>query len=298
MKILIIGGHGFLGLQLLGDLEKKIPSADIYISTSRVEVSNNKFILVDYENAQSVENLITNIKPDYIFHLASSCIRDPSDIGLKKGKLRDNYILIALKKVKSPLKLIFISSMAVFSMIDKKIKPNSWCPKSNYGHEKLYMLKKLLNLDRNNKNIDCKIIYPSSIYGRGQDGKMFLPRLLKNIEKNELMVAFGGNKKRDFIHVKDVSRELVDLVLGYKDITRQHIFIHSFVLYKMSEIAGLVCNICGLNFKEVIVFKDSSIDKERDLLEYQEIDPKFHQHSKLYSKISIYQGLKEMFISG
>ena len=65
----------------------------------------------------------------------------------------------------------------------------------------------------------------------------------------------------------------------------------------MSEIAGLVCSACRLNIKEVIVFKDSKKDKERDLLEYQTIDPMFHQHSKLYSKMSIYEGLKEMFES-
>jgi len=294
MKILIIGGHGFLGLQLLTDLEKKVPSADIYISSSRAEVANKKVILVNYDSVQSVENLIVKIAPDYIFHLASSCIRDSSNCGLKKGKLRDNNILKALRKVDLPLMFIFISSMAVFSMSDKKIKPNSWCPKSNYGLEKLYMLKKLLDLNKSNENIDCKIIYPASIYGKGQDGKMFLPRLLKSIEKGELMVAFGGNKKRDFVHVKDVSSVLVDLVTDNKDSISQHIFIHTFVLYKMSEIAGLVCSAFRLNVEDVIVFEDSQKDKERDLLEYQAIDQMFHQQSKLHSKMSFYQGIKEM----
>jgi hypothetical protein len=116
----------------------------------------------------------------------------------------------------------------------------------------------------------------------------------KSIEKGELMVAFGGNKKRDFVHVKDVSSVLVDLVTDNKDSISQHIFIHTFVLYKMSEIAGLVCSAFRLNVEDVIVFEDSQKDKERDLLEYQAIDQMFHQQSKLHSKMSFYQGIKEM----
>lgn len=295
MNILIIGGHGFLGLQLLNDLQDSLPSAKIYISSARREVADDKVLFVDYDSAESVAALFSHTSPDYIFHLASSCVRDSTDSSLRRGRLRDDNILRALSELTFFSRLIFVGSMAVFSMSDKKIKPMRWCPKSNYGLEKMYMINKLLDFSADSNNVSCKVVYPSSIYGKGQDGKMFLPQLLENIKKNTLMVAFGGNKKRDFIHVRDVSRALVQLVLGYDDVPRQHIFLHSFDLYKISEIANFVCGIRRLDPKDVIVFQDSREDLEQDIMDFQVVDEKYCSRNESGTNISILDGLQEIF---
>tara|TARA_B110000008_G_scaffold270290_1_gene300378 strand:+ start:281 stop:1177 length:897 start_codon:yes stop_codon:yes gene_type:complete len=295
VNILILGGHGFLGLQLLNDLQDCVPFANIYISSSRREVVGDGVIFVDYDSTVSVRALFTLTAPDYIFHLASSCVRDSADSSLRKGRVRDDNILRAVSDLKLCSKFIFVGSMAVFSMSDKQIKPMKYKPESNYGLEKMYMINKLLDFSIHSNNVSCKVVYPSSIYGKGQDGKMFLPRLLENIQRNTLMVAFGGNKKRDFIHVKDVSRALVQLFLDYDDVSSQHIFLHSFVLYKISEIANFACSILRLVPKEVIIFQDSREDLERDLMDFQIVDKKYCSSNELTTKISILEGLQEMF---
>jgi len=294
VKILIIGGHGFLGLRLLDDLQEVLPCADIYISSSRGKVAEGNILSVDYGSSESVEALFIHTNPDYIFHLASCCVRDSAQNSLIKGQVRDNNILNALSVLKTSPRIIFVSSMAVFSMSDKDINPMRYQPESNYGLEKLYMIKKLLNFEVRGKRIDCKVVYPSSIYGKGQNGKMFLPRLLRHIRRREVMLAFGGNKRRDFIHVKDVSGSLVQLVLNYDQHPKRHIFIHSFILYKISEIADFVCDICQLDSKKVIFFQDSKEDIEKDNLEFQIIGNDSSRY-ELGVRVSIRDGLQEMF---
>ena len=276
-------------------LEKALPNADVYISTSRQELADEKTVFVNYESFDSISKLFNFTKPDYIFHLASNCIRDTSDASLKKGQIRDDNIIKILDALRVNVKFIFVSSMAVFSPDDKNIRPLQYRPESNYGLEKLYMIKKLLNLSSIRTHINFKVVYPSSIYGFGQTGRMFLPRLLLHIRDGAPIFAFGGNKKRDFIHVRDVSASLVRLVLDYNDPTNDHIFLHSFKLIKMFEITDLVYEICKLDSKEALVFNDSKEDLERDLFEYQTVAEKYRLPYEFPVKVGLYEGLREMF---
>ncbi|MDA9321680.1 NAD(P)-dependent oxidoreductase [Gammaproteobacteria bacterium] len=294
MNILIIGGHGFLGLQLKKDIEKAFSLAKIYISTERKELAGNSIMHVDYKKLSSVTELITFVKPKYIIHLASYCIRDSSDNALAKGKIRDDNILSALSCVNFNFKMIFVSSMAVFAMNNKDIDPSMHEPASNYGLEKSYMIKRLSNLVATSNEFSYKIVYPSSIYGKGQKGVMFLPRLHDFIKNRIPMKAYGGNKKRDFIHVKDVSKILVQLLLEYKENSHIHIFAHSYKLIKMSEIASNVFSICKTNPENFIVFQDSKEDMKRDAEEFQVVSES-HRYTPVPITIDIHEGLKEMF---
>ena len=294
MKILIIGGHGFLGLRLVDDLQELLPCADIYISSSRENVAGDNVVYVNYGNAKLIEELFIHTNPDYIIHLASYCVRDESQESLIKGKVRDNNILGALSVLKTSPRIIFVSSMAVFSMDNNDISHIRYQPESNYGFEKLYMIEKLLNFEVRGKRIDFKVAYPSSIYGKGQTGKMFLPRLLRHIKRRKVMLAFGGNRRRDFIHVNDVSKSLAQLVLNYDQYPKRHIFIHSFILYKISEIADIVCDVCQIDPKKVVYFGDSQEDIEKDNLEFQIVKNDSSQH-EFGPRVSIRVGLQEMF---
>ena len=294
MKFLLIGGHSFLGLHLLEEIKHFLPDVDVYISTSRKNLAGGNIIYVDYESFGSVEALLRYTSPDYILHLASYTLQDCSDLALSKGQIRDDNILRGLSKLDNIPKLIFISSMAVFSPNNKNVRPYFYQPVSNYGFEKLYMINKLLNFKVRQKNFEYKIIYPSSIYGKGQKGKMFLPTLLNYIKKREVMIANGAHKSRDFIHVSDVSKALIQLITNYEKIIEKHVFVHSLNLYKLYEIADLVCGIVQLDSRNVIQFKDSEKDIREHKCEFQNIARDCFKY-KFVSQVPIREGLKEMF---
>ena len=295
MNILIIGGNSFVGSQLLLDLRENIPSAKICISTSRRQVIGDNIEFVDYSNYTAVKRLLARSKPQYIIHLATSCMSNSSDDSLVKGQLRDSNIIDALVELELKSRLIFVASMAVFGVKDQNITPKIYSPTSSYGFEKLYMINRLEGLSIKNINFSFKIVYPSSIYGKGQKGKMLLPRLFEHIQSGELMEAYGGNKKRDFVHVKDVSSALVKLILKYEKYLDKYIFVHSFNLYKISEIANMVCEITGLNPEATIVFHDSKNALIKDDLESQVVAEDYRLHPELMARIPIFDGLNDMF---
>ncbi|MDC3200262.1 NAD(P)-dependent oxidoreductase [Porticoccaceae bacterium] len=295
MNILIIGGNGFVGSQLLLDLRENIPSAKICISTSRRQVIGDNIEFVDYSNYTAVKCLLARSKPQYIIHLATSCMSNLSDDSLVNGQLRDSNIIDALVELELKSRLIFVASMAVFGVKDQNITPKIYSPTSSYGLEKLYMINRLEGLAIKNINFSFKIVYPSSIYGKGQKGKMLLPRLFEHIQSGKLMEAYGGNKKRDFVHVKDVSSALVKLILKYEKYLDKYIFVHSFNLYKISEIANMVCEITGLNPEATIVFHDSKYALIKDDLESQVVAEDYRLHPELMAKIPIFDGLNDMF---
>lgn len=294
MKFLIIGGHGFLGFKLVEGILQSLPTAEIHISTTRKKLAGGNIVYVDYASFESVSTLLRKITPDYIIHLASYTLRDPSKLALIKAQVRDDNILNALAVLENIPKLIFISSMAVFSVDDKNISPNKYQPVSEYGFEKLYMINRLSNPRTHQKMIDYKVVYPSSIYGKGQTGKMFLPTLLSHIKKQKVMIAFGGHKRRDFIHVSDVSKALLKLIINYDHISEKHVFIRSHDVYKLREITDMVCDICKLDPKKVILFKDTEQNIQKDINDFQNITSGCFK-LKLDYQVPIRDGLKDMF---
>lgn len=295
MNILIIGGSGFVGSQLLLDLRENYPSANICISSSRKQVVGDNTEFVDYSNYIAVKRLLVRAMPQCIIHLATSCMSDSSDDSLVKGQLRDSNIIDALVELGLNSRFIFVASMAVFGVNDRNITPKKYAPSSNYGFEKLYMINRLEGLQKNNFNLSFKIVYPSSIYGKGQKGKMLLPRLFEHMKRGELMEAYGGNKRRDFVHVKDVSRSLVKLIFEHEKFLNKYVFMHSFNFYKISEIAKMVCKAAGVNPEAAIVFHDSKCDLIKDGSENQVVSEDYRLEPDLMGKISISDGLDDMF---
>ena len=80
MKYLVTGGCGFLGSNLALFLLEKGEKVFVFDNLSRygaihnlnylITYPNFKFIYGDIRNKNDVENLIKNIIPDYIIHLA------------------------------------------------------------------------------------------------------------------------------------------------------------------------------------------------------------------------------------
>ena len=234
---------------------------------------------------------IDSIKPDVILHLASSCLHDSTEKGYLEGIERDNNLINILEKCTYPLKFIFISSMSCFKPDDQTINPLSHAPSDFYGMEKSNMVKMLKDLSISSRNIDLKIIYPSSIYGKGQEGKMFLPSLLQHLKRKEKMFAFGSKKYRDFIHVNVVSNALVSVIKNFNSNEGVDIFINSGILIQLGEIAAMVCDILKLNIDDVINFKDNKNDET----DFQLVETTYNYFSDNSPNISLHNGLMEMF---
>ena len=289
--ILILSGSGFLGQAIVRDLQLTVPESAVVNTTSRRHGVHKGIRYVEYKSQSALRQLLEEVNPDFILHLASSCLGNETEIAFRQGCVRDKNLISAIKDWGGEVKIIFVASMACFKSTDKNIKLDCHDPESFYGKEKSQMVARLKKLANGSKNIDVKIIYPSSIYGAGQRGKMFLPSLLQNLEMHTKMSALGSKKRRDYIHITDVSRLIVAIINDFENLKETDIALNSGQLLELGEIAAMVCNILGMDINDVISFEDSP----GDMNDYQSIDDSYNSPLSRSSSVSLVDGLREMF---
>ena len=291
MKILILSGAGFLGQGIIRNIELTIPEATIVNTTSRRHGVQKGMRYVEYKSRSALRQLLHEVSPNFIVHLASSCLGSQTELAFRQGVVRDKNLISAIKDWDGEVKVIFVASLACFKATDKQIDLDCHTPESLYGKEKAQMVTRLKKISNSSGNIDVKIVYPSSIYGVGQRGGMFLPSLLHNLKNNTKMIASGSKKRRDYIHVSDVSRLIVGIINDFKDLKQTDILLNSGQLVELGEIAAMVCNILGRDINDVVFFEDSP----GDINDYQSIGDSYKSSLSCLPSVSLFDGLREMF---
>ena len=218
MLILVTGGAGFVGTNLIKQLLKKghkIISVDDY-STGKKE--NH----IDHKNVQYIDKDICDIdpyafgyKPALIYHLAAKARIQPS-FEQPEEYIRVNYEgtynLIKLAQ-KENISLIYAGSSSHHS---GKFK-NPYTFSKDMGEE-------IIKLYREHFGLRASIVRFYNVYGPHQltEGgyTTLIGRWIHNIEQDIPCEIYGdGSKRRDFTHVDDISRGLVKILEKgtYKD---------------------------------------------------------------------------------
>ena len=212
MKILVTGGAGFIGSNLIKHIiEKylfiKIISIDNYYTGLLKNHLKHKKILyltLDTRKINITKNkLIRNFKPKYIFHFAEFSRIVPSFNHFEdcynfnlQGTL--NIIMYAHKK-KS--KLIYSGSSSKLGNIkNEHLSPYSWTKSKNI--EIIKNFNKWFGLN-------YTIVYFFNVYGRNQIKNHFMSAVIgvfeqQYINKQKITVVKPGNQKRDFTHINDI----------------------------------------------------------------------------------------------
>lgn len=266
-KCLITGIAGFVGSYLRTSLLRQFPEIELYGIHRTGENGNytdyNRYEL-DIRDSEAVSNLIRNIKPDLIFHLAAQpfvpkAISDPwetLDINVK-GTLN---ILEALKQLERPCRMVYISSADVYGKqkdsaypLNESILPNPINPYSASKYAAEIYCRQYANFS---SHLEIMIARPFTHIGVGQRKEFVVPNFCQQIvdattsEKNSIMVG-DISSTRDFLDVRDVVQAYLELA--------KH------------GVSGEVYNICSGNeisiesvLKELIHISGKKIQIEND----------------------------------
>ncbi len=227
-KIIVTGGLGFIGSNLIINLlkknykvlnlDKKSYASNIYNVKEFQKNNNYKFHNCDLLNFKKISKILFKFKPDIIFNLAAETHVDRSidnpDIFIKSNIIGTFNLLEVFRKLykkSKNIKLIHISTDEVYGdVLKSRSKENSaYLPSSPYAATKassdhlVYSYFKTFNLP-------VVITNCSNNYGPRQHPEKLIPKLIYNLIHNKDLPIYGkGKNSREWLFVEDHCEALV-----------------------------------------------------------------------------------------
>lgn len=221
MNILITWGAGFIGSHIVdawmhrGDHVYVIDnfSTGLLQNLSQHE-GNPRFscIQADIREKETMENILSDIRPDVVFHLAAQInvresIKNP-EYDTEVNVIGTIHLLDAMKKAGCKRMIFSSTGGAMFGgdcpPYDESMEA---CPETPYGISKR-AIELLLSFYEKQYGITSTVLRYANVYGprqnaQGEAGVVSI--FLDKIHRNEAPTIYGdGSQTRDFIHVSDV----------------------------------------------------------------------------------------------
>jgi dTDP-glucose 4,6-dehydratase len=224
-KIIITGGLGFIGSNLINILQKKyfIINVDKVTYASNFKnidpnIKNYKFYKQDINNKNFIKKILEKYNPSIIFNLAAETHVDRSIDGPKKfvdsNILGVFNLLEIIRNHKKKIKLIHISTDEVYGDIKKNYKSkeeDAYNPSSPYSASKASGDLLIKSYIRTYK-IPAIITNCCNNFGPNQYPEKLIPTIIYNIINKKPVPIYGkGENVREWIYVKDHCNALIKI---------------------------------------------------------------------------------------
>jgi len=228
MSILVTGGAGFIGSQLLRSLgkfgERLVVADKISYAGKKSNLPDNvEFYKIDIASDDAVRYLFEQETFDTVFHLAAESHVDNS-INNPKPFIDTNVIgtvnLLQASLEHEVDRFMHISTDEVFGSID--FKDGSFNEESRYQPRNPYSASKaasdhFVNAYNITYGLPTTITNCSNNYGPRQDDEKMIPTIIRNIKNGTPIPVYGdGQQVRDWIYVEDHCDALIELWINGK----------------------------------------------------------------------------------
>lgn len=300
MKVLVIGGAGYVGTnlvhQLLG-LGHEVTSYDLMIYGNYFNQHENLNIVNgDIRDLKTLEKYIEN--QDCIIHLA--CIsNDPSfELNPVLGKsinLDCFEPLVKLAVDHGVKKFIYASSSSVYGVKNQEnvTEETSLEPLTDYSKYKMLCEKILLNY-RTDK-FETVIIRPATVcgYSPRQRLDVIVNIFVNHAFNNKKIIVFGGSQLRPNIHIDDMTRIYIELLDIKTSNIKFPVYNIGFENHKIKDIAELVKN-CFYKIGEKI---DIIFQETNDLRSYHIDSSKVKKELNFEPKKTIKHAVEDLIFA-
>ena len=263
-KVIVTGGLGFIGSNLINILKEKYFVINIdkvtYASNFKnidPDIKNYKFYKQDINNKIFIKKILKKYHPSIIFNLAAETHVDRSIDGPKQF-IESNILgvfnlLESIRNYKKKIKLIHISTDEVYGDIKKKHKSKEedrYNPSSPYSASKAsgdLLIKSYIRTYR----IPAIITNCCNNFGPNQYPEKLIPTIIYNILNKKPIPIYGiGKNVREWIYVEDHCNALIKI--AEKGIIGENYNIGSGTILNNIQITKKII----LNFKKIIHAKN------------------------------------------
>ena len=231
-KIVVTGGSGFIGSNLIKFLLKKKYfvinidclkySANPYNTKNLNKNKNYVFFKLDLNNKNKIVKILKKYKPEGIFNLAAETHVDRSidnPYNFIHSNILGTYNLLeSILRYKKKIKLVHISTDEVYGdvLVGRSDEEYPYKPSSPYSSSKASSDHLVRAYIRTYK-IPAMISNCCNNYGPNQFPEKLIPKLIFNIINNKPLPIYGkGKNSREWMHVQDHCEALLMIYMKGK----------------------------------------------------------------------------------
>jgi len=225
MKLLVLGGYGYLGNKIiLQALEKnwKVVSVSKKRNSRQLEHKNLKNLFFDMTNLKKLKSL-SRYHFDYVVNVSGYV---DHSLFCKNGiEIANNHLIMVLNLIsilsrKKLKKFMQIGSSEEYGVESSSlIETNRELPFTPYAASKVALTHFLQMLSKT-EEFPSVIIRLFLTYGPGQNNRRFIPQVITGCLKGDNFSASLGEQKRDFLYIDDTV-EAIFRLLNTNDIDGQ-----------------------------------------------------------------------------
>lgn len=252
-KILITGGSGFIGTNLMEKLlhEGKFEILSLDIKEPKIPEHKVFWKQVDLRNADEVMSAVTTFMPDYVIALGAR-----TDLN---GKTLESYdaniggvknVLAALDKVPNLMRLIYASSMYVCEPGYMPKDFEDYAPHTLYGESKVETEKIIKSA---NPKYTWSIIRPTSIWGPwfGEPYDKFF-----RIVMNRMYFHMGERAcKKTYGYIDNAIYQIFSILNAPEERVNKRVFyLGDYEGYDITEWSNEIAKECGFKIPHIPYF--------------------------------------------
>ena len=214
MKIFLTGGTGYIGKNFIEYALKK--KHIIYAPTRRrknEKVKNLNWLIGSFD-----KNWKELKKSDVLIHLASTGVYRKH---MSLNKCLEVNVIKSSKLLSNAINSKCLKWIIAGSCMEKKIKSKKFIKKIirekkripffNYALSK-FLFTKISILVSKKMKIKCRVIRLFHVYGKNENKNRLWPSLIRAAKNNKNFIMTKGNQKRDFSHIDDISKAILESI--------------------------------------------------------------------------------------
>lgn len=238
MNILITGGSGFIGTNVIDYFCKQYSVLNIDILPPRKKEHNEYWVKCDILELGRYSKIVTEFSPDYVIHLAARTdLREHKDIsGYAANTIGVSNTINVVKQCKNVKRVLFASSRLVCRIDHSPKDYQDYCPPNLYGESKVIGEKLTREIG---DSFEWLSVRPTSIWGPWFD--VPYKNFFDTIRKRQFVYPGKFNPKKSFGYIGNTVFQLKKLLFADKQtVHKQFFYLCDYPPLELREWANLI----------------------------------------------------------